>query len=137
MSENRDEASGSVLDDLGFDLVSDLERQSADNIRKLRAHERIELRLGVVVRPGNSSEVARFAARGKSVDISEGGMCVLLPTPLTPGDIYRVEFEDDDVDLPLVFARCLRSRFVREGTFEAGVSFFNKVPLNGIWVKGE
>ncbi len=135
MSENEKNGQGSVLDEFGFDLVADLERQSMDSIRKLRAHERLEVRLNIVVRPGNASDMSRFQAKGLTGDLSEGGTRVLLPVPLTPGDIYRVEFDKEQVDLPMVFARCMRCRLVRENTFEAGLAFFNKITLVGMHAK--
>ncbi len=132
MSKKNENGGSSVLDDFGFDLVSDIERQSMDSIRKLRAHERLEVRLNIIVAPGNSSDTSRFKVKGVTGDISEGGSRVLLPLPLTPGDIYRVEFDKAQADLPLVFARCMRCRLVRENTFEAGLAFFNKISLSGM-----
>lgn len=125
----KDNPVGRLLDDLGFDLVSDLERQSADAIRKLRAHERLEIKLKVFVQPGNSSDIQRFRAKGVTCDVSEGGARLLLPLPLTPGDVYRVGFDSEEIDLPIVFARCMRCRFVREGAFESGLLFFNRINL--------
>ena len=37
-------------------LVKELERQSIDEIRKLRSHERLDFRIQVEIRPGNASQ---------------------------------------------------------------------------------
>lgn len=131
MSDGKREDAGSVLDELGFDLVADLERQSLEGIQKMRAYERLEVKLTVFVQPGNSSDLQRFRAKGFTADISAGGARLFLPLPLTPGDIFRIEFDSKQIELPMVFGRCLRCRLVREGTFESGLIFFNKISLSG------
>ena len=45
------------------------------------------------------------------------------------GDIFRLEFDLEWIEAPLVFGRCLRCRLVREDVFETGFKFFNPVDL--------
>jgi hypothetical protein len=53
----------------------------------------------------------------------------LLPLPLLVGDVYRLQFERNTLDLPLTFARCVRCRLVREDAFEVGFAFFSAICL--------
>jgi c-di-GMP-binding flagellar brake protein YcgR len=94
-----------------------------------RASERIELQTQVVVRPGNASQRGEFAYETVTVDISDGGCMLLSPAAVLPGDIYWLEFTDDQVRLGAMFGRCLRSRFVREGVYELGMKFMAPIDL--------
>lgn len=111
------------------DLIQELEKQTLDQVRTLRASERVTLKAEVVLQPGNSSHVMELKARGLTEDISTGGCRAIFPIPIHVGDIYRLQFNAKDLDLPLLFARCLRCRLIREDAFEAGFSFFAKVTL--------
>ena len=53
----------------------------------------------------------------------------IFVSPVTVGDVYRLQFDKASIDLPLVFARCLRCRLVREDAFEAGFTFFTPISL--------
>lgn len=110
-------------------LVQDLQRQSVEEIRHLRAHARVELELGVVLHPANASDADRPRIRAVTRDVSRGGCGLLLERPPLVGDVYRIEFERGEVELPVVFARCIRCAMVREGAFEAGFSFFQDIEI--------
>ena len=43
--------------------------------------------------------------------------------------MYRLEFSEEALEIPLVFARCVRCSLVREDTFEAGFAFFSPVDV--------
>lgn len=111
------------------DLLDELERNRPEVIRKQRAHQRVRIKVKVIIRPGNTSDQSKLKIQGMTGDISEGGCCVLSPLPLGVGDVYRLEFEPSVVGVPIVFARCLRCRLVREDAFEVGFAFFRPVPL--------
>ena len=64
-----------------------------------------------------------------SGDISSGGCRVMFASPVGVGDIYRLEFDSEQLQLPLVFARCVRCSLVREDGFDAGFSFFSPICL--------
>jgi len=67
--------------------------------------------------------------KGISGDISEGGMSGLFPLPVNVGDIYRLTFDRQTVDLPMLYARCVRCRFIRENAYEAGFAFFALIQM--------
>lgn len=113
-----------------FDLLSDLERQTPDEIRKQRSSERIEIKAPVVIHPGNASDTGhKEPVSGVTGDVSAGGSRVMSPVPLHVGDVYRLAFERNVLDLPTTFARCMRCRLIREDAFEVGFLFFTRIEL--------
>lgn len=115
--------------DLDPELIQSLERQKGADVSKGRMHTRVEARLKVIVRPGNASDALRFKLQGITADLSRGGCRLILPLPVAVGDVFRIEFESSEHRLPIVFARCLRCRLIREDAFESGFSFFAPIEL--------
>ncbi|MEK6797389.1 MAG: PilZ domain-containing protein [Planctomycetota bacterium] len=115
--------------DEAFAVLRDLERNTPSEIRRQRAHFRLAVRAGVVVQPGNASEMMKLRVQGVTGDVSEGGCSILSPIPLRVGDVYRLQFDRQLLNLPLTFARCVRCRLVREDAFEAGLAFFVSITL--------
>lgn len=120
---------GGVLD-LQESLMRDLERQSAEEIKKLRAHDRIDARFEITLHPANASDRTTLPNHGHTADISRGGCGAVFEAPVGVGDVYRIDF-DSAADLPVVFGQCMRCRMVRAGVFEAGFKFFSEVTLPG------
>ncbi len=112
-----------------LDFVKELERQSNTEIKKLRAHERYDREVTVVVQHANSSEMLKFKMKGKTRDISSGGCGAVFPIPITVGDFFRIALESTDLDIPLTFARCMRCRLIREDAYEVGFQFLGDVDL--------
>ena len=110
-------------------LIADLERQSIEQIRHLREHERVQTKVRLVLQPGDSSRSRELRLQGVTADISEGGCSAVFPLPVMVGDVYRLQFDPKQIELPMVFARALRCRLVREDAFEVGFRFFSKVEL--------
>lgn len=110
-------------------LLEELERQSQQEIQKLRAHERRARNVRVDLWPGNSSQQGELHLVGRTNDISEGGCSAIFPSAVLPGDIFRLGFDAEVVDMPSVFARALRCRMLNEGSFEVGFRFFNTIVL--------
>ena len=112
-----------------FGLLKDLERQSVDEIAKLRAHERIDRKIRLVLQRGDSSRVNEMRLQAYTSDVSSGGCCVISTGPVGVGDIFRITFDKSQLDVPMVFGRCVRCRLLREDSFEVAFSFFNPVTL--------
>ena len=119
-----------------LDAVEDLQRNSADEIRRQRTHERLKVKTKVLVQPGNASELLKFKVQGTTGDISVGGCRLLTPVPISVGDIYRLTFDPSQLNIPLTFARCVQCHLIREDAFEAGFAFFNQVELSTVEVTG-
>lgn len=124
-----EEKVGLDLDGLNEQLLDDLGRQSLDEIQKLRADARVELKIAVTLRPGNSSARHDWSSEGYTKDISRGGCRAILADPPCVGDVFRLSFQDTELGLPMVFARCLRVRLVREDVFDCGFRFFSSLAL--------
>lgn len=129
MFDDLNQSSESINSDEAFDLLQDLGRNTPDEIRRQRAHFRVAVKAAVVLQPGNASELMNFKVKGTTGDVSEGGLSALFPIPPRVGDIYRLAFDRNVLDLPLTFARCVRCRVVREDAFEAGFAFFTPIAL--------
>ena len=117
-------------DEVDLNLLKDLERQSIEEIRKLRAHERIDTKVRLVIQHGDSSRLADLRIQAHTSDVSAGGCAAIATSPVGVGDIYRLSFDRSQLDIPMVFARCVRCRLLREDAFEAAFAFFSPVSLN-------
>lgn len=119
----------------GFDawahtLLRELEQQTPEAIRRQRSSERQDISVPVGIRPGNSSDrAAKPEVQGVTGDVSTGGCRVMTAQPMLVGDVYQLHFAKGQLDLPILYARCLRCRLVREDAFEAGFVFFEKIEL--------
>ncbi len=122
-------------EDERFELMQELERNTSEAIRKARSSQRLEFRCSIVVQAGNSSERRNLKVKGVTGNISSGGCQVLLPVPLGVGDVYRISFDPQVLKIPLTFARCLRSRLIREDAFEFGFAFFKDIDLESEFSK--
>lgn len=125
-----DAAKDDLLDNnLAFEMLQELERNTPDEIRKQRTHFRISIKVKVQLQPGSASEMLKWKVQGVTGDISEGGCRALFPTTVGVGDVYRLEFDRKSFDLPLTFARCVRCVLLREDAYEAGFMFFTPISL--------
>ena len=129
MFDNPENSNEILGNDEAFDLLQDLGRNTPEEIRRQRAHFRLAVKTAVILQPGNASDQLRFKLKGTTGDISEGGTSILFPLPIQVGDIFRLQFDREQLDLPLTFARCVRCRLVREDAFEAGFCFFSPIAL--------
>lgn len=115
--------------DQTLELLQELERNQPEELRKQRMHVRRQITAALVVRPANSSQRANWELDASTVDLSEGGCQIVSPNPCGVGDVYFLDFCEPGVELPKVFARCLRCRLIREDRFEVGFCFFTPIVL--------
>jgi hypothetical protein len=77
-------------------MVQDTQKPSGSERRK---HKRVEFKEAVMVHPvlesksGNVYEVGESALAVKSLDVSEGGLRLLLSEPVAAGKILKVNFQ--------------------------------------------
>jgi hypothetical protein len=114
-----------------LEALRELEGNTAHAILGQRASERIEVRTPVTLRPGNSSQRHEYGIQGLTGDISSGGCQILSSRPLHVGDIYWLTFSEEHLSIGSLLARCLRTRMIREDTFESGFRFLHDVDLAG------
>ena len=117
------------VSELDLDLLAELEQQSLKEIRKVRRHERVEVKLEVTLGPANSSEQHRPVIQGYTQDLSAGGCRVIVSAPPGVGDVYRVQVHDPEGTYPVVFGRCLRCALVRENAFDCAFMFFTPLEV--------
>ncbi len=129
MFDDLDANLDSTAQDQAFDLLQELEKNTPDEIRRQRAHFRISIKAGVTMQSGNASQLLDYKVKGVTGDISQGGLGALFPIPARVGDIYRLEFDRNQLDLPLTFVRCVRCHLVREQSFECGFTAFAPITL--------
>ena len=113
------------------ELLKELEGQSLDELRGRRTHERYQVRMTVVLRPGNSHEIDDIELEGRAADISRSGCQAVFSAPVLVGNVYRLQFDAEPLKATLFFARCVRCRLLREDAFEAGFNFFTPISLPG------
>ena len=127
-----------VFDDYSDELIGlsgaleslkDLELNTSSAILAQRSSERIEINIPIMLRPGNSSERARYAIKGMTGDISNGGCLLLVSRPVLPGDIYSIEFDQTAIRIGPQLARCMRCKMIKDDAFEAGLRFFYDIEL--------
>lgn len=121
--------SESFSPDEAFNILNELEKNRPDEIRKKRTHFRVAVKAALTLQAANSSDMLSYKIQGVTGDISESGMGALFPIPQRVGDVYRLVFNRSELDLPLIFARCVRCRLIREDAFETGFLFFSQIGL--------
>jgi c-di-GMP-binding flagellar brake protein YcgR len=115
-----------------LEAMAEIQRNTSSQVKIMRSYDRIAVRAKVTAQPANSTQRNSFRTQGIVGDISRGGCMILFPDPLSVGDVYRLAFDRETLDLEPLFARCLRCRLVREDAFEAGFSFFRPVDLSNL-----
>ncbi len=116
-------------EELGFNALQDIERQTDENIKLQRTSDRIVIKAKVILQPANASDYMIPKIQGVSGDISTGGCSAMFPVPVMVGDVYRLNFNKSQLDISMVFARCMRCRLISEDAYEVGFSFFNPIQL--------
>lgn len=114
-------------EDEAFSMLQELAANTPESLRQQRAHFRLAVKAPVVLQAANASDLRKFKVKGVTGDVSQGGCSAVFPLPVRVGDVFRLHFDRQQLDLPLIFARCVRCRLLREDAFEAGFSFFTPV----------
>jgi hypothetical protein len=106
------------------DLLRELERNTSDDVRRKRTHFRMEVKAGVILQPGSVSDRMKLKMLGTVGDLSQGGCRALFPLPVGVGDVFRLEFDVRQLDIPVTFVQCVRCRMLRDDAYEVGFRFF-------------
>ena len=112
-------------------LIEELAQSTPEAIKQMRSSTRLSIRAKVVVEAASLSHRDGVRLQGVTGDVSEGGTQILVPRPLSIGDLYQLSFDRTAVDIPPVYALCLRGRQVRPDAFEAGLRFLEPITLPG------
>jgi PilZ domain len=117
------------LDTDAEELISEIEQNTPDAVKSERVHARHSVRAKVTVDPASMSHRRDSAIDGITGDVSAGGALILTNRPLCVNDVYLVSFDQLLLDIPPVYALCLRVRMVRSDAFEAGLKFIAPIRL--------
>ncbi len=114
-----------------FKVLEELELNQPKSVMEVRCVDEVEVKAKVWVEPGNASDRDGFKPEGMSSRIGQLSLTTLFQVPLRVGDVYRVSFDRDSLDLDPAYAVCRRCRFVNDDTFESMLMFFAPVRING------
>lgn len=117
-------------EEAGYETLQEIENQTSDNSRQKRAFDRVPYKSKVILQPGNSSEYLGVKVQGVIGNISERGCQAMFPVPVEVGDLYRIQFDNEQLDIPLTFVRCLRCRLISEDEFETGFLFLSPIAIS-------
>ena len=109
-------------DDQAF--LAALEAQLQASSSDLRAHERHEIEFEILMAPADTSRAHEEPAKGRTLDISLGGLRATIDQPPRIGDHYRLQILSEACVPVTVFARCLRCSLLNETSFEIVMRFF-------------
>lgn len=113
-----------------IEALQALEQNTRAAIMHERGNDRLDIEISIVVAPANASERSKTTWQGVTGNVSPTGCLIVTSAPLIPGDIYFITFDSDKVKIPNAIGRCIRSRFIKEGAFEAGIRFFQEIDLS-------
>ncbi len=111
-------------------LLMQLKANTPENLLSQRSSTRLELRIAVLMRPGNASERQAEPIQATSADISEGGCQLITDRPIWVGEFILLEFDRAELDIDPVMARCLRCRLLTEQKFECGFKFSTPIEIH-------
>ena len=110
-------------------VLEELELNQPKEVLEVQCVDEIEVRATVWVEPGNFSDRDGHKHVGMSSRISEESLVTVFQAPLRVGDVYRVTFDKELLDLAPCYAHCRRCYFVNEETFESTLVFLESVNL--------
>ncbi len=114
-----------------FKVLEELELNQPKAVMEVRCVDEVEVKAKVWVEPGNASDRDGTKLVGVSSRIGQLSLTTVFPQPLRVGDVYRVTFDRDSLDLDPTYAVCRKCRFVNDDTFESMLMFFAPVRING------
>ncbi|MHC4077298.1 MAG: hypothetical protein ACYST0_02520 [Planctomycetota bacterium] len=112
-----------------FKVLEELELNQPKDVVEARRVDEVEIKVTVWVEPGNSSERSGQKLAGTSSRVSRMSVTTVFPQPLKVGDIYRVTFDRDSLDLSPCYALCTTCHFVNEDAFKSTLNFFAPVEI--------
>jgi hypothetical protein len=112
-------------------VFEELELNQPKSVMEVRCVDEVEVQAKVWVEAGNFSDRDGSKLVGVSSRIGQLSLTTLFPQPLKVGDVYRITFDRDSLDLDPAFAVCKRCRYVNDDTFESMLAFFAPVNIGG------
>ena len=114
-----------------FKVFEELELNQPKSVMEVRCVDEVEVQAKIWVEPGNASDRDGAKLVGMSSRIGQLSVTTLFPQPLRVGDVYRITFDRDSLDLEPAYAVCRRCRYVNDDTYESMLAFFAPVRISG------
>ena len=111
-------------------VLEELELNQPKSVMEVRCVDEVEVKAKVWVEPGNASDRDGQKLVGMSSRIGQLSLTTVFPQPLRVGDVYRVTFDRDSLDLDPTYGVCRRCRYVNDDTFESMLVFFAPVRIS-------
>ena len=127
LSEGLETGKRTAID--AVEALLSLDKSSDKAFQAQRAYARFESNTKITIKAANASQREAINFSAICNDVSAGGCRVLSTRALMVGDLFFIQFDRSKLDVPPVFARCVRCRFLREETFEMGFSFLTPIEL--------
>ncbi len=114
-----------------FKVLEELELNQPKDVMEIRCIDEVEVKSTIWVEPGNASDRDGHKLVGMSSRIGKMNVTTVFSRPLRVGDVYRITFDKDVVDVESCYGLCRRCRFVNADTFESMLTFFAPVRMKG------
>lgn len=112
-----------------LELLEELELNTRDSIENTRERDSLQLKIPTSLEPGNASDRGTLKIGGTSKEVSSTTLLARFDAPVGVGDIYRVEFDRSELDVPATFALCEQCS-ISGAEFEATLTFFAPIELS-------
>ena len=114
-----------------FKVLEELELNQPKDVMEVRCVDEVEVKSTIWVEPGNASDRDGHKLVGMSSRIGKMNVTTVFSRPLRVGDVYRITFDKEALDLEPCYGLCRRCRFVNADTFESMLTFFAPVRMKG------
>ncbi len=115
--------------DESINVLEELALNQPKKTMEIQCVNEVEVKATVWVEPGNFGDRDGHKHVGMSSRISEESLVTVFQAPLRVGDVYRVTFDKELLDLAPCYAQCWRCHLVNEEAFESTLVFFEPVNL--------
>ena len=112
-----------------LELVEELELNTREEIEEAREHDALQLRVPTTLTPGNASDRSVPELAGTSREVSPRRVIARFDAPVAVGDVYRVGFDREQLDVAPAHALCRRCSLDDDGRFEAVLTFFAPIRI--------
>ena len=97
-----------------YQLFEELQLNQPAQVLENKSDEESAIRIAVKIAPGNASEREGPPDTAVTSKIGKLHVVIACEFPLLVGDVYRLEFERERLDIGPVYAICRRCRMLHE-----------------------
>ena len=105
-------------------LIEELELNHPKRVMEVRCVDGVEIKATVWVESGNATDRDGHKLVGTSSRIGQLNLTTVFRWPLSVGDVYRITFDRESLNLNPCYAVCRKCCLVNEETFQSTLTFF-------------